>query len=94
MGKGPESGEFQFQLGAIGSLRDCAIQCSTALFQFQLGAIGRLCICLMSLIMRRFQFQLGAIGSRVKQDQFNRGMDVSIPAWCDWESLDGWDYKQ
>ena len=56
------------------------------MFQFQLGAIGRQIIREINIGNNEFQFQLGAIGSVQKILVFVSAFNVSIPAWCDWES--------
>ena len=38
-------------------------------------------------ILQMFQFQYGAIGSRQPNTLMNSFTFVSIPVWCDWESL-------
>ena len=56
--------KFQFQIGAIGSVRLLHTSSSTSSFQFQIGAIGRLPDDDVTSFEFWFQFQIGAIGSR------------------------------
>ncbi len=54
---------FQFQYGAIGSVRDLVKSVTFIPFQFQYGAIGRSSLRIINRKHRLFQFQYGAIGS-------------------------------
>ena len=55
------------------------------MFQFQLGAIGSHWMDGTISSEGLFQFQLGAIGSLVELELILSNIEVSIPAWCDWE---------
>ena len=81
--------EFQFQIGAIGSLTRKLNQHKSTVFQFQIGAIGSVCFATTTRAIIKFQFQIGAIGSRKPQNQKVKCFSVSIPDWCDWQ-VAGW----
>ncbi len=55
------------------------------MFQFQHGAIGSKILKKQPYPVSRFQFQHGAIGSNNFKG-LDKLIDVSIPAWCDWET--------
>ncbi len=77
---------FQFQLGAIGSRRrqkmiDLMLGFNSSLVRLGVGNK------FVEQYQILFQFQLGAIGS-VYPTKVIAGIEVSIPAWCDWEPFD------
>ena len=77
---------FQFQLGAIGSARDIFMMMFYLSFNSSLVRLGGSCERLQSCCGSSFNSSLVRLGEQ-QQHQPDLLIQVSIPAWCDWERV-------